>query len=218
MDIKAARLRKLCGFSWLKMSKAKKPIYVDMDDVLCETARAMLAIAEREFGKTIPFDQLNTFEVGEACGLENHEIQELFRVAHHPEELLAMAPIDEAASVLNQWADAGQEIAIVTGRPPSTYDVSRAWLERYRVPHHEFVMVDKYGRFATENTIAITLQELAARRFSFAVEDSPAMAQYLATEMKTPVALLDRPWNQIGEHPLITRLGSWQKVAEWAAL
>ncbi|HEX2386709.1 MAG TPA: bifunctional metallophosphatase/5'-nucleotidase, partial [Candidatus Binatia bacterium] len=163
-----------------------RPIYVDMDDVLCETARALLAIAEREFGKTIPFDQLNTFEVGEACGLESHEIQELFRLAHHPEELLAMAPIEEAAAVLNQWADEGREIAIVTGRPPSTYDVSRAWLERYRVPHHDFVMVDKYGRFATENTIGITLQELAARRFSFAVEDSPAMAQFLANEMKTP--------------------------------
>jgi hypothetical protein len=27
-----------------------KTIYVDMDDVLCETARALLAIAEREFG------------------------------------------------------------------------------------------------------------------------------------------------------------------------
>jgi uncharacterized HAD superfamily protein len=195
-----------------------RPIYVDMDDVLCETARALLAIAEREFGKTIAFDQLNTFEVGEACGLENHEIQELFRLAHHPEELLAMAPIEEAASVLNQWAKAGHEIAIVTGRPPSTYEVSRAWLERYRVPHDEFVMVDKYGRFATENTIAITLRELATRRFSFAVEDSPTMAQFVANEMKTPVALLDRPWNQMEEHALITRLGTWQNIAEWAAL
>jgi len=199
------------------MSNITKPIYVDMDDVLCETARALLAIAEREFGKTIPFDQLNTFEVGEACGLEIHEIHELFRLAHHPEELLAMAPIEEAASVLNEWADAGREIAIVTGRPPSTYDVSRAWLERYRVPHHDFVMVDKYGRFATENTIAITLEELATRRFSFAVEDSPAMAEFLAKEMKTPVALLDRPWNQIEEHPLITRLVNWRNVAEWAS-
>jgi uncharacterized protein len=195
-----------------------KPIYVDMDDVLCETARALLAIAEREFGKTIPFDQLNTFEVGDACGLESHEIQELFRLAHHPGELLAMAPIEEAAAVLRQWANDGHEIAIVTGRPPSTYDVSRAWLERYRVPHHEFVMVDKYGRFATENTIAITLPELAERRFSFAVEDSPAMAQFVANEMRTPVALLDRPWNQIEEHPLITRLGTWRNVAEWASL
>ena len=190
-----------------------KTIYVDMDDVLCETARSLLAIAEREFGKTIPYDQLNTFEVGEACGLEAREIQELIRLAHHPEELLGMAPIDEAVSVLARWVAAGHEIAIVTGRPPSTYDVSCQWLARHKVPHHDFVMVDKYGRFATENTIAIALPELAARRFSFAVEDSPSMAKFLATEMKVPVALLDRPWNQLAEHPLITRHKDWREVA-----
>jgi uncharacterized HAD superfamily protein len=195
------------------MFNAEKPIYVDMDDVLCETARALLAIAEREFGKTIPFDQLNTFEVGEACGLEMREIAELFRLAHHDEEMLAMEPIAEAIAVLKQWAQAGREIAIVTGRPPSTYDVSRAWLARHGVPHHDFVMVDKYGRFSTENTVAITLPELAARRFSFAVEDSPTMAKFLANEMKVPVALLDRPWNQMDEHPLITRIADWREIA-----
>jgi uncharacterized HAD superfamily protein len=190
-----------------------KTIYVDMDDVLCETARMWLAIAEREFGKIIRYDQLNTFEIGEACGLEADEIQELIRLAHHPEELLAMAPIGEAVDILKRWTAAGHEIAIVTGRPPSTYDVSRAWLARHDVPHHDFVMVDKYGRFATENTIAITLQELAAHRFSFAVEDSPSMARFLAMEMNVPVALLDRPWNQMEDHPLITRLSDWHEIA-----
>jgi uncharacterized HAD superfamily protein len=184
-----------------------------MDDVLCETARALLAIAEREFGKTIQYDQLNTFEVGEACGLEAREIHELFRLAHHPEELLAMAPIEESVSVLDEWAKAGHKIAIVTGRPPSTYDASLAWLARHKLPYHDFVMVDKYGRFATENTIAISLEELAARCFSFAVEDSPSMAKFLVTEMKVPVALLDRPWNKMDDHPLIIRHKNWREIA-----
>jgi uncharacterized HAD superfamily protein len=189
-------------------------IYVDMDDVLCETARALLAIAQREFGKTIHYDQLNTFEVGEACGLESREIAELFRIAHHSDELLGMAPIKEAASVLDQWAEAGYEIAIVTGRPPSTYEASIEWLALHRLPYHTFIMVDKYDRFPTENTIALTLPEFAARKFSFAVEDSPTMAKYLAEEMKVPVALLDRPWNRTSnEHSLITRYGHWHEIA-----
>ena len=191
-----------------------KTIYVDMDDVLCETARALLAIAEREFGKTIHYDQLNTFEVGEACGLDAHEIGELFRLAHHPEELLAMAPIEEAAAVLEKWLDAGYEIAIVTGRPPSTYEASTEWLTRHRLPFHHFVIVDKYGRFPTENTIAISLSEFAARKFSFAVEDSPTMAKFLAEKMKVPVALLDRPWNRMDtEHSLIARYNDWHEIA-----
>jgi uncharacterized protein len=197
------------------MASTTKTIYVDMDDVLCETARALLAIAEREFGKTIRYDQLNTFEVGEACGLEAREIQELFRLAHHPEELLGMAPIEEAVSVLKQWSEAGHEIAIVTGRPPATYDASIEWLTRHRLPYQALVMVDKYGRFATENTLAISLPELATRSFWYAVEDSPTMATFLAKEMKVPVALLDRPWNQMNaEHALIGRYRDWQEIAE----
>ena len=126
-----------------------------------------------------------------------------------------MAPIGEAVDILRRWTATGQEIAIVTGRPPSTHDVSRAWLARHDVPHHDFVMVDKYGRFSTDNTIAITLPELADRRFSFAVEDSPTMARFLASEMKVPVALLDRPWNQMEDHPLITRLSDWREIGVW---
>jgi uncharacterized HAD superfamily protein len=190
-----------------------KTIYVDMDDVLCETARALLAIAQREFGKTIHYDQLNTFEVGEACGLESREIAELFRIAHHPDELLGMAPIEEAVSVLEQWAVGGHEIAVVTGRPPSTYEASIEWLALHKLPYDAFIIVDKYDRFPTENTIALTLPEFAARKFCFAVEDSPTMARYLAEEMKVPVALLDRPWNRTNdEHSLITRYGHWHEI------
>ena len=185
-----------------------------MDDVLCETARGWLAIAEREFGKTIHYDQLNTFEVGEACGLEAHEIRELVRLAHDPEELLAMAPIAEAIAVLNEWAGAGYEIAIVTGRPPPTYEASIEWLALHKLPYDAFIIVDKYGRFPTENTIAITLPEFAARKFCFAVEDSPTMAKFLAEEMKVTVALLDRPWNQTAaEHALISRFNHWREIA-----
>jgi uncharacterized HAD superfamily protein len=75
-------------------------------------------------------------------------------------------------------------------------------------------MVDKYGRFATENTMAISLAELATKQFFFAVEDSPTMAKFLAGEMKVPVALLNRPWNQMdGEHALINRYNNWREIA-----
>jgi uncharacterized HAD superfamily protein len=197
------------------MPDATNPIYVDMDDVLCETARGLLTIIEREFGKTLVYDKLNTFEVGEACGLQPQEVAELFRIAHRPDELLGMEPIPEAVSVMKQWSETGHDIAIVTGRPPATYDASIEWLARHQVPFHSFVVVDKYGRFATEDTIGITLTELATRSFSFAVEDSPTMAKFLAHEMKIPVALLDRPWNQMaGMHSLISRYNNWREIAE----
>ena len=91
-----------------------------------------------------------------------------------------MEPVAEALNVLRQWQKEGFEIAIVTGRPPESFEPSLAWLVKHRVSHDSFIVVDKYSRFKTENTIAISLDELAARQFCWAIEDSLPMAEYLA--------------------------------------
>jgi uncharacterized HAD superfamily protein len=192
-----------------------KTIYVDMDDVLCETARGCLAIVEREFGKKVGYEQVFTFDLGRACELSAEETTKLYDIVHHPDELLKLEPIDGAIPVLKRWIESGYELAIVTGRPPETYEPSIEWLARHRVPYDSFVMVDKYGRFETANTIAVTLSELANHEFCFAVEDSVPMAKYLAEEMSVPVKLFDRPWNRItSEHPKITRYNHWHEITQ----
>lgn len=196
------------------MASNTKTIYVDFDDVLCATARHFLAVVEREFDKRIAYDELTDFDIGTSCGLRPEETEELYRIVHRPDELMQMAPIDGAIAALRQWADSGYEIAIVTGRPPESYEPSLAWLNRYRVPHQSFSMVDKYSRFTTDNTVAIRLDELAQREYCWAVEDSLPMAQFLATQMKLPVALIDCPWNRAAEdHVNVGRYAEWQTLA-----
>lgn len=191
-----------------------KTLYVDLDDVLCQTARHFLKIVEREFGKKVAYEQLTNFDVGRSCGLTSAERDELYRIVHRPEELLSMAPVEEAIGVLRRWEESGLKIAIVTGRPPDTREVSVAWLRRHGFPFHSFTIVDKYSRFSTAKTAAIALAQLAERKFCFAVEDSLPMAQYLATHMKVPVALLERPWNRSPEeHIRISRYCDWQALA-----
>ena len=195
-----------------------KTIYVDLDDVLCETARHFLFIIEREFNKRIAYDQLTDFDVGLSCGLRPAQAEELYRIIHRTDELLQIAPIDGAISTLHQWAADGYEIAIVTGRPPDSYESSLEWLSRYRVPYESFSMVDKYSRFATENTVAIHLDELAQREYCWAVEDSLPMAQFLATRMQLPVALIDCPWNRTStDHVNVGRYGDWPTLAQQMA-
>ena len=80
--------------------------------------------------------------------------------------------------------------------------------------HQSFSMVDKYSRFTTDNTVAIRLDELAQRQYCWAVEDSLPMAQFLATRMKLPVALIDCPWNRVIEdHANVGRYGDWPTLA-----
>ena len=196
------------------MDADAKVIYVDLDDVLCQTARHFLVLVERVFGKKFDYEQLTNFDIGTACGLQPMEREKLYRIVHEPDELMKMAPIDKAIAALRQWARAGFEIAIVTGRPPESYEPSLAWLSRHGVPHHSFTMVDKYARFDTENTVAIGLDDLVSRNYCWAVEDSLPMARYLAGAMKIPVALIDCPWNRsASDFANVGRYSYWATIA-----
>lgn len=190
-----------------------KTIYVDLDDVLCQAARHFLIVVEREFGKRIAYEQLTDFDVGRSCGLTAEERARLYRIVHRPEELSSMAPIGEAIGVLKRWEERGFDIAIVTGRPPESAEVSLAWLGQHRIPYSSFTVVDKYSRFKPDGPNAISLEQLAARRFCWAIEDSLPMAQYLAGQMSLPVALIDCPWNQSAEsHSGIERHRDWKSI------
>jgi beta-phosphoglucomutase-like phosphatase (HAD superfamily) len=186
-----------------------------MDDVLCHTARHFLVIVEREFGRSARYEQLIHFDVGRSCELTAAERDELYRIVHSPDELIQLEPIEGAVETLEQWRLRGFEIAIVTGRPPETHEASVAWLGEHRVPYDSFTVVNKYARFPTENSAAIGLNELASRKFCWAVEDSLPIAEFLATRMRLPVALMDRPWNQndASDHERIARYSDWRSVA-----
>ncbi len=191
-----------------------KIIYVDLDDVLCETARQCLLIVEREFGKRVELEQLTTFDLGVSCSLTPSEREHLYRIMHEPEEILAIAPIPEAIDTLRDWLFAAYDIAIVTGRPPDTLEATREWLGQHNVPHASLMFVDKYGRFETEGTHAIGLEELQSHRYAWAVEDSLPMAHFLAEKMGLEVLLIDRPWNQSSSlPPNVTRHHNWKTIA-----
>ena len=196
------------------MTANSKTIYVDLDDVLCETARHFLAVVEREFAKRIAYEDLTDFDIGTSCGLGPDETEELYRIVHRPDELMRIAPIEAAIAALGRWANDGYEIAIVTGRPPDSYEPSLAWLARYRVPHQSFSMVDKYSRFPLRTRWRFVLMNWLSGTYCWAVEDSLPMAQFLAAQMKLPVALIDCPWNRVAEdHANVGRYADWPTLA-----
>ncbi len=175
-------------------------IYVDLDDVLAETARMFLRVLERDFGRRVAFDDLHSFHLGESLSLDEPELADFMDAIHHPAELAAIDPKPHAVVALAGWAELGYEIFVVTGRPRETRAASIAWLERHGVAFTEFHFLDKYS--TTYDAVradpegALTLADLAELDFLLAVEDFAGIAPRLATEMGIPVALLDRPWNR----------------------
>jgi len=191
-----------------------------MDDVLCDTAEQLLILLSEVFDKQVAFEDIRCFDLGVSFGLSPDELRRFLQLAHRPESLDRYSLRPVAAGVLSRWREAGNEVWVVTGRPPSAYEATRSWLARWGVPHDRLLFVDKYGHYARLGDAGGGLRpagmnELAELGFCLAVEDSGDMAQHLACETGVPVVLMDRPWNRdVSEIAgQLTRCGDWREVA-----
>lgn len=194
-------------------------IYVDFDDVLCETARGLTLLLEAEFGKRVAYDEIHWFELDRSFGLTAEELRQFFEAVHRPENLRVLDPVPGAREVLAQWRSQGCEVCIVTGRPPETAAPSRAWLETHAVPYDRLIFVDKYRRLPPGPDL-LTLDALAALDFALAIDDAPAMLQHLLDATSVPVLIFDRPWNRSFTIPNgrpTHRCRSWAEIGAQAS-
>ncbi len=174
------------------------PVYIDFDDVLCESARRLAEICGARYGKPVAFEDIYSFDLNKSFGLDASEQQDLFALFHDEEMLASIPPIPDAIAGMQAWAAAGCRIEIVTGRPPVTHAVSCAWLDAHAVPFHGITFVDKYRR-GHENVDGVrqcTLEEVPDTTYALAVDDAPEMIAFLAENTDWDLILFDRPWNR----------------------
>ncbi|MDP6629784.1 MAG: hypothetical protein QGH42_02390 [Kiritimatiellia bacterium] len=178
------------------MSKAL--VYVDFDDVLCQTADAFLGVVEREFGRRYAFDDIHFFDLEKSFHLNQEEYEHLMGLIHDPSILRIMVPMPGVLDVLKEWAAVGVQTVVVTGRPPETEPVCHEWLERHNIQYDRVLFVDKYGRTPSSQVgVEVVVPEnLIDLGFTLAVEDAPAMIEFLVHQTDIPVAVLERPWNR----------------------
>jgi len=194
-------------------------IYVDLDDVLAETTSRFPAVVEQLFGLRKAFDEIHTFHLDVAFGLEPEQLEALFEFVHDGDFLIELEPREGAIELLEDWEATGHEIRIVTGRPPQSEPHSIRWLAHRSVPYAHFHICDKYGRFET-NAEVLHLDEVRELDFHVAVEDSLEMAGQLASWGVEHVFLLDRPWNRDleslpeAQRERVQRVENWQEIRE----
>ena len=200
-----------------------RAIYVDLDDVLGETARMFLELLAEDWGREVRFETITDFDLSVSFALSQEELGRFMDLAHCPDRLQSIAPIAGAVEAVGSWREAGYDVRVVTGRPLSSAEASRRWLERHGLPHETLAFVDKYSRLlpwsaAQASVEVLDLDDLAAAGFEFAVEDSLHFAEVLAGELELPVALLDRPWNRRIEEvdpaaaDRIVRCRDWEEI------
>jgi len=193
-------------------------IYVDFDDVLCETAQALSVLAQEMFGCLVPFEQIHAFDLQVVFNLDRAQYLALMDRAHAPDFLLALPAMPGCMACLQAWISQGHEIVVVTGRPSSTHRVSRDWLGCQGISSLPVLYVDKYNRNHPVSADAppfLPLAALLCQHFDLAIDDSPVVLDVLQTRPAGHTVVFDRPWNRtydcLGER--VTRCYGWQEVA-----
>lgn len=194
-------------------------IYIDLDDVIAETLRAFTRLVNRMYGKSIRFESIYSFDLGQSFDLDPGQLNKFMEVAHSRDTLLHEVSANaQARIVLQEWAAFGTHITIVTGRPISTYNDTLDWINLNKIPFNALRFLRKYGRNDLGHTVMrpLDIRTLSSATFLFGVEDNAKMAHYLATRTKTPVLLLDKPWNRQQKvnnySPLVTRCSDWDAI------
>ncbi len=192
-------------------------IYIDFDDVLCETARHLSALARDLFNRNVPYEAISVFDLQQAFGLSDEEINTLMEHAHRTGFLTDIVPTPGGLEAVRALERCGHDLAIVTGRPATSHDGSCGWLEKHGVAHLDLIYVDKYGRAAahppedTPKTLSRTA--FAALHFDVAIDDSPTALDLLAPRQDCTVIVYDRPWNRHYAHAAnMCRTSSWTEI------
>ena len=191
-------------------------IYIDFDDVICETARYLKQIANELFGMNVPYDQIEFFNLMKSFHLNEEQYDQMMEVAHRPEKLLAYEETAGAVETINQWVDAGHDVKIITGRPFNVYEPSHLWLDQHGLNRVPLYCVDKYGRENTikNSTFNMTLDQLYSMEFDFVIEDSPLAFEHVLHFGDCKVAVFNRPWNKQAELPNVNfvRCAGWGEI------
>lgn len=173
-------------------------IYVDIDDVLSQTIESLVDLLEEMHARRVEVEEVRHFHLERSFGLDEVEIRAFMDRAHTDEVIESIAPIPGAAETLSGWVELGDEVTLVTGRPPTTNAASRRWLDRHGIPHAELHHLDKWNRpsWNESGLPALRFEEIPGFGFDVAVEDSLDTAVRLVEEFGIRVALMDRPWNR----------------------
>lgn len=191
-------------------------IYIDFDDVLCETAKQFTIIAKELFDIDVPYREVQFFNLQKTFNLTEEQYDILMKAGHVPETLLAYEETPGASEIINKWIDEGHEISIITGRPFEAYEASRQWLDNHNLGRVPLFCVDKYGRevFNQESTYSMTLEQLYNMSFDVAIEDSPAAFEHVQHFDNCKVVVFNRPWNLLVDLPSdkFVRCDSWMEI------
>ncbi|MBR3275670.1 MAG: 2-dehydropantoate 2-reductase [Eubacterium sp.] len=193
-------------------------IYIDFDDCLCETGRFYSEFVGKLFGKSIPYEDMNFFNMQKSFSLSDEQYEKMMTEGHKAEMLLSYKETPGAADTIKDWVEDGHDVFIITGRPYSTYEASRTWLDRHGFKKVKLYCLNKYGRdtFYESEAFSLELEDYYRIRFDYIIEDSPEAFRFFEHLPEAKVLVFDRPWNRdcVFPNDNYIRCSDWKSIRD----
>ena len=120
-------------------------IYIDFDDVLCETAEYFTKIAKEIFGIEVPYRQVQFFNLQKSFDLNDEQYEALMKAGHLPENLLNYEETPGLRDNNNKWVDQGHEVFYHYRKAFNFLRTIEVWLDEHHLERVPLFCVDKYG-------------------------------------------------------------------------
>ncbi|WP_054949098.1 5' nucleotidase, NT5C type [Numidum massiliense] len=182
-------------------------IGVDIDGTIEQTQRAAVEIFNKKLHREVRLEDVRTFHLDEAYGLEKKESKKLWRKLE-PKIYSLGVPLEHAAEVLTNLNETGHLIYFITARPgfPHITKITESWLKKHRFPFNGVNL------FMNMQNKAKKAKELQLDLF---FEDAPDHIERFVQE-GVPVVVVDAAYNRKLAYN-VPRITAWRDVPELIA-
>jgi len=172
-------------------------IYVDLDDVVCETCDSLVAFARKHFDRDIAVEEMFDYDLRKSFNFDEPTYR-TFMKRFHANELVDIPETPHACNVIRSWTAEGLNPVIVTGRPTYSNAATRQWLDEHGLADIRIVHVDKYAKLFNDadDPLITPFSDLQNMGIQFAIDDAPNAIHKICELRLCPTAIFTRPWNR----------------------
>ncbi len=199
---------------------------IDLDDVTAICAVPYLRKFAERFGVELPDESEIGWHLVDQSRVKP-ALRDAFRLELYDSPFFGELEVyPECPAVLERLVEAGHELYFVTARAEKRRVITETWLRekgllRYAravhlKPHGDFVPPAQ-GRYDAKGSAVYKWRVATDLGLEAFCEDDATIALALA-EGGIRVFLFDRAWNRELEHPMVTRIASWNELAHEVGL
>lgn len=182
----------------MSSSPERLQIAVDLDGVLAESMLVWCEKVNKEFGKSIQMDDLNSWASWKKFAITKDDFYRILDESWEDwEQIPPTEPgISRKVAQIKKFGD----LDIVTGRSKNTEGAARSWIAHHKVPYRNFVRVPGW-------------RDKLALGYDVYIDDAPDLMPLISRSPLVWAVLYERPWNRDTPHmPKVSRVKSWTEI------